>query len=70
MSILEILRGRIVTNDLIKFRFDGVNVDNHSIDVNDLIPSLKALSDLCQSVNKQVNGSKALMKVSVRADIE
>lgn len=51
-------------------KYDGPSLSGHEMEVQDLAPSLLALSDMIQIANKKFNGNHANIKVLVSADVE
>jgi hypothetical protein len=59
-----------VSDSAMRVRFDGPILNDHSMDVADLAPSLLAIADLCKNANKAFNGDRAAVKVLVNADVK
>jgi len=59
--------GKHVTTTI---RYDGSELVNHQMDVQELAPALLALAEMAQLTNKRFNGDAVSMNVLVKADIE
>lgn len=74
-SILpRLVRGHFWGNAMPTERFtvsyDGPSVEGHEMDIAELAPSLLALATLCKEANRVLNGDRATVRLTVRADIQ
>ena len=59
-----------MSREKVRIRFDGPALAEHSIDIDDLVPALLAIGELCKLANHKFNGDRASVKVLVNADLE
>lgn len=55
-----------VSRETVTIKFDGPDYDDHTISIEDLIPTLFALAELIKMVNTEANGVKVPIRSSVR----
>lgn len=60
----------VVSKEKIQIRYDGPELNEHTIDVSVLGPSLTALGELISHTNQLVNGDEIRVKVKLHADIK
>jgi hypothetical protein len=60
----------MATTAELQVAYNGADPDSHSMDVDQLAPSLLAIGTLCKRANAIINGEKATVRVLVESDFE
>lgn len=61
---------RVVSRSSVTIKYDGPVLADHKMPVDDLAPSVLALSELCKRLNEQYNGDRASVRLYIDVNAE